>query len=118
MGGLAPSIEKYLPEIQSIIAKFAPSTPKLQITQLEDLSTAIGALRVGIEEVERSAIRKLLSISTWRIITGIHFWDLKLGAIHPIMGDEVELSQERRPYRYIALPRSSARQENFLGVHF
>jgi len=64
MGGLAPSIEKYLPEIQSVIAKFAPSTPKLQITQLEDLSTAIGALRVGIEEVERSAIRKLLSIST------------------------------------------------------
>lgn len=64
MGGLAPSIEKYLPEIQRVIAKFAPYAPKLQITQLEDLSTAIGALRVGIEEVERSAIRKLLSLST------------------------------------------------------
>lgn len=62
MGGLAPSLEKYLSEIQGIIAKFAPSTPRLQTTQLEDLSTAIGALRVGIEEIEREAIRKLLNI--------------------------------------------------------
>jgi predicted NBD/HSP70 family sugar kinase len=59
-GGLAPALEPHLKTISKFVEKITLIPPKIVITELSDLSTAYGALRRGIEKVDRSALKKIL----------------------------------------------------------
>jgi predicted NBD/HSP70 family sugar kinase len=60
LGGLAPALEPHLKTISMLVEKITLIPPKIIITELSDLSTAYGALRRGIEKVDRSVIKRIL----------------------------------------------------------
>ena len=61
IGGLASALQPHLTTISKQVAKIAPAMPRITLTELRDMSTAIGALHRGIEEVERLSLHRILS---------------------------------------------------------
>lgn len=61
MGGLAPALKSHLETISQQVEKIAPAMPRITLTELGDLSTSIGALHRGIEEVERLSLQRILT---------------------------------------------------------
>jgi hypothetical protein len=61
MGGLAPALEPHIEAISAIVRKFAPVTPRIILSALDDLAPAFGALRISIEDVERRTLQSILS---------------------------------------------------------
>lgn len=61
IGGLAPALQPHLETISRQVARIAPALPRITLTELGDLSTAIGALHRGIEEVERFSLQRILT---------------------------------------------------------
>ena len=59
-GGLAPALGKYLSDINKVIGKFTLIPPKLVVSDLKDLATAYGALRRGIENIDRATLLSIL----------------------------------------------------------
>jgi predicted NBD/HSP70 family sugar kinase len=62
-GGLAPALEPYLKTISKMVQKITLIAPKITITELKDLATAYGALRRGIESVDRATLISILQES-------------------------------------------------------
>lgn len=62
-GGLAPALGKNLEKISEMVAKYTLIPPKIIISELKDLATAYGALRRGIQSVERAALISILQES-------------------------------------------------------
>lgn len=60
-GGMAPSLEKNLDKLKATVAKYTLIPPQLVISQLKDLATAYGALRRGIESINRATLISILS---------------------------------------------------------
>ena len=60
-GGLAPALEPHIEAISAIVRKFAPVTPRIILSALDDLAPAFGALRISIEDVERRTLQTILS---------------------------------------------------------
>ena len=63
LGGLAPSLVPHLKTISKQVAKIALIPPRIVVSELSDLSTTYGALRRGIEKVDRLALTTMLGES-------------------------------------------------------
>jgi glucokinase len=59
-GGLAPALEPHLKTITKMVEKMTLIPPKIVISELKDLATAYGALRRGIENVDRATLISIL----------------------------------------------------------
>lgn len=59
-GGLAPALEPHLKTISKMVQKITLIAPKIVISELKDLATAYGALRRGIENVDRATLISIL----------------------------------------------------------
>ena len=59
-GGLAPTLEPYLETITKMVEKITLIAPRITITELKDLATAYGAIRRGIESVDRAILISIL----------------------------------------------------------
>jgi predicted NBD/HSP70 family sugar kinase len=59
-GGLAPALEPHLKTISKMVQKITLIPPKIVISELKDLATAYGALRRGIENVDRATLISIL----------------------------------------------------------
>jgi predicted NBD/HSP70 family sugar kinase len=59
-GGLAPALEPHLKTISKMVQKITLIPPKIVISELKDLATAYGALRRGIENVDRATMISIL----------------------------------------------------------
>lgn len=62
-GGLAPALEPHLKTITKMVEKITLIPPKIVISELKDLATAYGALRRGIENVDRATLISILQES-------------------------------------------------------
>ncbi len=63
-GGLAPALEPYLDVIAEQVKQITLIAPKIVLTKLSDLSTAYGALRRGIDSIDRKTLKLILEEST------------------------------------------------------
>ena len=59
-GGLAPSLAPHLSELHKIVAKYTLAPPIIEISALQDLATAYGALRRGIENIDKTTLVSIL----------------------------------------------------------
>ena len=59
-GGLASALEAHLETISKMVQKMTLISPRIIISDLKDLATAYGALRRGIENVDRAALLSIL----------------------------------------------------------
>ena len=59
-GGLAPALEPHLKTISKMVQKITLIAPKIVISELKDFATAYGALRRGIENVDRATLISIL----------------------------------------------------------
>lgn len=59
-GGLAPSLVPYLKMISKQVSKIVLIPPRIIVSELSDLSTTYGALRRGIEKVDRETLTAML----------------------------------------------------------
>ena len=59
-GGLAPALEPHLKTISKMVQSITLIAPRIVISELKDLATAYGALRRGIENVDRAALISIL----------------------------------------------------------
>jgi len=59
-GGLASALEPHLKTISKMVQKITLIAPKIVISELKDLATAYGALRRGIENVDRATLISIL----------------------------------------------------------
>jgi predicted NBD/HSP70 family sugar kinase len=59
-GGLALALEPYLEVISEQVRQITLIAPKIILTKLSDLSTAYGALRRGIDRVDRKTLKWIL----------------------------------------------------------
>lgn len=59
-GGLAPALEPHLKTISKMVQKITLIAPRIVISELKDLATAYGALRRGIENVDRATLISIL----------------------------------------------------------
>lgn len=59
-GGLAPALEPHLKSISKMVQKITLIAPKIIISELKDLATAYGALRRGIDNVDRATLISIL----------------------------------------------------------
>ena len=62
-GGLASALAPHLKTISNQVEKITLIPPRIVLTELADLSTAYGALRRGIEKVDRLALTAILGES-------------------------------------------------------
>jgi predicted NBD/HSP70 family sugar kinase len=62
-GGLAPALEPYLDVIAEQVKQITLIAPKIILTKLSDLSTAYGALRRGIDSIDRKTLKLILEES-------------------------------------------------------
>ena len=59
-GGLAPALEPHLKTISKMVQSITLIAPRIVISELKDLATAYGALRRGIENVDRATLISIL----------------------------------------------------------
>jgi predicted NBD/HSP70 family sugar kinase len=59
-GGLAPALEPHLKTISKMVQNITLIAPRIVISELKDLATAYGALRRGIENVDRATLISIL----------------------------------------------------------
>jgi len=59
-GGLAPALEPYLGKISESVHKITLIAPTIVISELRDLATAYGALRRGVDAVDRATLMSIL----------------------------------------------------------
>ena len=59
-GGLAPALEPHLKSISKMVQKITLIAPKIIISELKDLATAYGAIRRGIDNVDRATLISIL----------------------------------------------------------
>jgi glucokinase len=59
-GGLAPALEPHLKSISKMVQKITLIAPKIIISELKDLATAYGAIRRGIDSVDRATLISIL----------------------------------------------------------
>lgn len=62
-GGLAPSLVPHLKAIAKKVGQIALVPPRIVVSELSDLSTTYGALRRGIEKVDRETLTAMLQES-------------------------------------------------------
>ncbi len=62
-GGLAPSLVPHLKTIAKKVGQIALVPPRIVVSELSDLSTTYGALRRGIEKVDRETLTAMLQKS-------------------------------------------------------
>ena len=63
-GGLAPALVPHLDSISKMVQEITLIAPKIMISELKDLATAYGALRRGIDIVDRATLTSILQETT------------------------------------------------------
>lgn len=61
-GGLAPSLEPHLERISKLVENITLIGPKIVISELEDFATGYGAIRRGIDNVNRATLASILQV--------------------------------------------------------
>ena len=62
-GGLAPALKQNLDKLTEVVSRYTLIPPRIKISELGDLATAYGALRRGIENIDRSTLISILKES-------------------------------------------------------